>query len=49
MGGSLNPHKNRQGYPCYGRYGVYVRTKWAGAASTVKASVQFEDEFLTEY
>jgi Nucleotidyl transferase AbiEii toxin, Type IV TA system/WYL domain len=25
MDGSLNPHKNRQGYPCYGRYGVYVR------------------------
>ena len=28
MDGSLNPHKNRQGYPCYGRYGVYVRTKY---------------------
>lgn len=28
MNGSLNPHKNRQGYPCYGRYGVYVRTKY---------------------
>ena len=28
MDGSLNPHKNRQGSPCYGRYGVYVRTKY---------------------
>jgi DNA-directed RNA polymerase subunit RPC12/RpoP len=28
MDGSLNPHKNRQGYPCYGRYGTYVRTKY---------------------
>jgi len=28
MNGSLNPHKNRQGSPCYGRYGVYVRTKY---------------------
>jgi DNA-directed RNA polymerase subunit RPC12/RpoP len=28
MDGSLNAHKNRQGYPCYGRYGVYVRTKY---------------------
>nr|WP_240980119.1 nucleotidyl transferase AbiEii/AbiGii toxin family protein [Ramlibacter agri] len=27
MDGTLNPHKNRQGYPCYGSYGVYVRTK----------------------
>lgn len=28
MNGSLNPHKNRQGYPCYGRYGAFVRTKY---------------------
>lgn len=28
MDGSLNAHKNRQGYPCYGRYGSYVRTKY---------------------
>jgi hypothetical protein len=28
MDGSLNPHKNSRGYPCYGRYGVYVRTKY---------------------
>jgi len=28
MDGSLNPHKNRRGSPCYGRYGVYVRTKY---------------------
>jgi hypothetical protein len=28
MDGSLNPHKNRQGSPCYGRYGAYVRTKY---------------------
>ena len=28
MDGTLNAHKNRQGYPCYGRYGVYVRTKY---------------------
>lgn len=28
MDGSLNPHKNRQGYQCYGQYGVYVRTKY---------------------
>jgi predicted nucleotidyltransferase component of viral defense system len=27
MDGSLNPHKNPQGYQCPGRYGVYVRTK----------------------
>jgi hypothetical protein len=26
MNGSLN--KNRVGSPCYGRYGVYVRTKY---------------------
>jgi hypothetical protein len=24
---SLNPHKNKQGYPCPGRYGVYITTK----------------------
>lgn len=28
MDGTLNPHKNRQGYPCYGRYGAYVKTKY---------------------
>jgi hypothetical protein len=28
MDGSLNAHKNRRGSPCYGRYGVYVRTKY---------------------
>jgi predicted nucleotidyltransferase component of viral defense system len=28
MDGSLNPHKNRRGVPCYGRYGAYVRTKY---------------------
>jgi predicted nucleotidyltransferase component of viral defense system len=28
MDGALNAHKNKQGYPCYGRYGTYVRTKY---------------------
>src|SRR2546429_93150 len=28
MDGTLNPHKNPRGYPCPGRYGVYVRTKY---------------------
>ncbi|OGT72788.1 MAG: hypothetical protein A3H44_07315 [Gammaproteobacteria bacterium RIFCSPLOWO2_02_FULL_57_10] len=28
MDGSLKPHKNKQGYDCYGTYGVYVRTKY---------------------
>lgn len=28
MDGTMNPHKNRQGYNCYGRYGTYVRTKY---------------------
>ncbi len=28
MDASLNPHKNRRGSPCYGRYGAYVRTKY---------------------
>ena len=28
MDGTLNAHKNKQGYPCYGRYGTYVRTKY---------------------
>ena len=28
MTSSLNPHKNRSGYTCYGRYGVFVRTKY---------------------
>lgn len=25
---SLNPHKNKDGYPCYGRYGPVVETKY---------------------
>jgi WYL domain len=25
---TLNPHKNRDGYPCYGRMGIYEHTKW---------------------
>ena len=28
MSSTLNAHKNRQGYPCYGRYGAYLRTKY---------------------
>ncbi len=28
MDPSLNPHKNRRGSPCYGRYGAYVRTEY---------------------
>ncbi len=28
MDGSLNPHKNKNGHPCYGTYGIYVTTKW---------------------
>jgi len=28
MDGTLIAHKNREGYPCYGRYGSYVRTKY---------------------
>ena len=28
MDGNLNPHKNLRGYPCPGRYGVYVRAKY---------------------
>jgi predicted nucleotidyltransferase component of viral defense system len=28
MDGKLNPHKNPRGYPCPGRYGVYVRTQY---------------------
>jgi len=28
MDGTLNPHKNKSGYDCYGRHGVYVRTKY---------------------
>jgi predicted nucleotidyltransferase component of viral defense system len=28
MDGSLNPHKNPQGYDCYGTFGTYVRTKY---------------------
>ena len=26
--GTLNPHKNKQGYPCYGTIGMYVRTEY---------------------
>jgi hypothetical protein len=25
---ALNPHRIREGYPCYGRMGVYQETKW---------------------
>jgi hypothetical protein len=25
---SLNPHKDKQGFPCYGRYGMYITTKY---------------------
>jgi hypothetical protein len=25
---SLNPHKNKQGYPCYGSFGQHVRTEY---------------------
>lgn len=25
---TLNPHKNREGFPCYGRLGIYEQTKW---------------------
>jgi hypothetical protein len=25
---SLNPHKNKQGSPCSGRYGIYMTTKY---------------------
>ncbi len=28
MSGTLNPHKNKNGYPCPGRYGIYVTTHW---------------------
>jgi len=28
MDGSLNEHKTPQGYPCYGRYGIYDRMKY---------------------
>lgn len=28
MDGSLNPHKSKSGYPCSGRYGHYVTTKF---------------------
>jgi hypothetical protein len=28
MDGKLNAHKNRSGSQCYGRYGVYVRTRY---------------------
>lgn len=28
LGGTLNPHKNRQGYPCYGRFGTLVDTQY---------------------
>jgi len=26
--GSLNPHKDKSGYPCMGRFGTYLTTKW---------------------
>ena len=26
--GALNEHKNKQGYPCFGRFGVYVKTQY---------------------
>ncbi len=26
--GSLNPHKNKNGYPCYGTYGTFVKTEY---------------------
>lgn len=26
--GTLNPHKNKNGYPCTGRYGYYIDTKY---------------------
>lgn len=25
---SLNPHKDKQGFPCYGRYGMYITTEY---------------------
>ncbi|MFA7280137.1 MAG: nucleotidyl transferase AbiEii/AbiGii toxin family protein [Sterolibacterium sp.] len=25
---TLNPHKNKQGHPCYGSFGMYVRTEY---------------------
>ena len=25
---SMNPHKNKQGHPCYGSFGVYVKTEY---------------------
>jgi predicted nucleotidyltransferase component of viral defense system/DNA-directed RNA polymerase subunit RPC12/RpoP len=28
ISGTLNPHKNKNGYPCSGRYGIYVTTKY---------------------
>lgn len=28
MNGTLNAHKNKSSYPCYGRYGYYVTTKY---------------------
>jgi hypothetical protein len=28
MDGALGEHKNRSGYPCYGRYGTYVGTRY---------------------
>lgn len=26
--GTLNEHKNKQGYPCFGRFGTYVKTQY---------------------
>lgn len=28
MDGTLNPHRNPRGYDCYGKYGVFVKTKY---------------------
>jgi hypothetical protein len=28
MDGALNPHKNRRGSPCHGRYGAHVRSRY---------------------
>jgi predicted nucleotidyltransferase component of viral defense system len=29
MDSTLNPHKNKNGYECFGSFGVYVTTKWS--------------------
>jgi hypothetical protein len=28
LNATLNPHKNREGRPCYGQMGIYEQTKW---------------------